>query len=62
MPEPGWFDRQLKSVSDEVRAWPDWMKRAAGLEGAPPSPAPRQGREQGAEERSSKRQEDDSST
>lgn len=32
MVQPGWFDRQSKSVSEEIKTWPEWMKRAAGLE------------------------------
>jgi hypothetical protein len=32
MVQPGWFERQSKSVSDEIKAWPDWMRQAAGLE------------------------------
>ena len=32
MVQPGWFERQSKSVSDEIKTWPEWMKLAAGLE------------------------------
>lgn len=29
---PGWFQRQSESVAEEVKQWPAWMRRAAGLE------------------------------
>ncbi len=31
--QPGWFERQSKSISEEVAAWPAYLRRAAGLEG-----------------------------
>lgn len=31
--QPGWFERQSQSVAEEADAWPDSMKRAAGLPG-----------------------------
>jgi hypothetical protein len=33
MVQPGWFDRQTKSISDEVREWPEKLKMAAGIDG-----------------------------
>lgn len=35
----GWLNRQFDQVSKNVSEWPDWMKRAAGLDeqvSAPP--------------------------
>lgn len=32
----GWFDRQTKAVNEEIRQWPAWMRRAAGIESHPP--------------------------
>jgi len=29
--KPGWLNRQFDEVSKTVEAWPDWMKRAAGV-------------------------------
>lgn len=29
--EPGWLERQLKKVSEDVELWPEWMKREAGF-------------------------------
>ena len=29
--KPGWLNRQFDEVSKTVAAWPDWMKRAAGV-------------------------------
>jgi hypothetical protein len=35
----GWLNRQFDQVSKNVNEWPDWMKRAAGLdEQAAPTP------------------------
>jgi hypothetical protein len=33
MPElkPGWLDRQMKEVRDDVATWPEWMRRAGGF-------------------------------
>ena len=28
----GWLNRQFDEVSKSVETWPDWMKRAAGIE------------------------------
>lgn len=28
----GWLNRQFDQVSKNVNEWPDWMKRAAGLD------------------------------
>ena len=38
----GWLNRQFDQVSKNVNDWPDWMKRAAGLdERVPPAPQPK---------------------
>jgi hypothetical protein len=29
--KPGWLNRQFDQVSKNVEAWPEWMKRAAGV-------------------------------
>jgi hypothetical protein len=29
--KPGWLNRQFDQVSKNVDAWPEWMKRAAGV-------------------------------
>jgi len=29
--KPGWLNRQFDEVSKNVEAWPEWMKRAAGV-------------------------------
>jgi hypothetical protein len=29
---PKWFEQAAKSVSEEVASWPDWKRRAAGLD------------------------------
>lgn len=40
--EPGWLERQLKSVEDEVASWPAWMRREAGISNdLPPNPEER---------------------
>lgn len=31
----GWLSRQFDHVSKNVNDWPDWMKRAAGLDEKP---------------------------
>lgn len=31
--------QQMKSISDEVRKWPEWMRVAAGIDGARPPTA-----------------------
>jgi len=36
---PKWFDQTVKSVGEEVASWPDWKRRAAGLD----TPEPRAG-------------------
>jgi hypothetical protein len=28
----GWLNRQFDQVSKNINEWPDWMKRAAGLD------------------------------
>lgn len=30
--KPGWLDRQLRRVSEDVKAWPGCMREAAGFE------------------------------
>ena len=32
MLKPGWLNRQFEKVEKDVRDWPDWMKREAGLD------------------------------
>ena len=27
----GWLDRQFSHVTNDVQAWPEWMKREAGF-------------------------------
>ncbi len=27
MPEPGWLDRQFKSIKESMETWPSWMKQ-----------------------------------
>lgn len=34
----GWLNRQFDQVSKNVNEWPDWMKRAAGLNEQVPAP------------------------
>ncbi len=34
MPPSGWLNRQLQTVSEDVKSWPVWMRREAGLEDA----------------------------
>ena len=34
----GWLNRQFDQVSKNVNEWPDWMKRAAGLDEQAPTP------------------------
>ncbi len=36
--KPGWLNRQFDQVSKNVDSWPEWMKRAAGVEESCPSP------------------------
>jgi hypothetical protein len=36
----GWLNRQFDQVSKNVSEWPDWMKRAAGLDEQVPSAPP----------------------
>lgn len=31
----GWLTRQLNHVTNDVQAWPEWMKRASGLHAQP---------------------------
>ena len=38
----GWLSRQFDQVSKNVNEWPDWMKRAAGVDDT--SSAPTQGK------------------
>jgi hypothetical protein len=33
----GWLNRQFDQVSKNVNEWPDWMKRAAGLDDHAPA-------------------------
>lgn len=28
----GWLEKQIESVEKKVNAWPDWLRRAAGVE------------------------------
>jgi len=35
----GWLNRQFDQVSKNVNEWPDWMKRAAGLDEQVSEPA-----------------------
>jgi hypothetical protein len=30
--KPGWLNRQFARVEEEVRQWPEWMRREAGFE------------------------------
>jgi hypothetical protein len=30
--EPGWLNRQLEKAREDVKNWPSWMRREAGLE------------------------------
>jgi hypothetical protein len=32
MLKPGWLNRQFEKVKNDVKDWPDWMKREAGLD------------------------------
>jgi hypothetical protein len=32
MVKPGWLEEQFKEVENEVKKWPHWMRREAGLE------------------------------
>ncbi len=32
MLKPGWLNRQFEKVENDVKNWPDWMKRETGLE------------------------------
>jgi hypothetical protein len=34
MSPSGWLNRQLERVSEDVKSWPLWMRREAGLEDA----------------------------
>jgi hypothetical protein len=29
---PGWLNRQFDKVEEDIKSWPTWMKREAGLE------------------------------
>jgi hypothetical protein len=29
--EPGWIERGFKSADEDIKKWPQWMKREAGL-------------------------------
>jgi hypothetical protein len=29
---PGWLERQFKIAADDVKEWPEWMRREAGLD------------------------------
>lgn len=31
MLKPGWLKRQLEKVEEDVKKWPAWMQREAGL-------------------------------
>lgn len=30
--QPGWLDRQFKKAAEDVKKWPDWMRKGVGLE------------------------------
>lgn len=32
MPRPGWIERQYRSALEDVKTWPKWMIREAGLQ------------------------------
>jgi len=32
MLRPGWLNRQFEKVKNDVKDWPDWMKREIGLD------------------------------
>ncbi len=32
MLKPGWLKRQFEKVEEDVKSWPTWMRREAGLE------------------------------
>lgn len=29
--EPGWIQRGFDSANEDIKKWPEWMKREAGL-------------------------------
>jgi len=33
MPESGWLNRQFKSIKEDSKSWPPWMKEAAQAQG-----------------------------
>ena len=45
MLKPGWLKRQFEKVEEDVKNWPPWMRREAGLEdqheAASEKPSPR---------------------
>lgn len=45
MLKPGWLKRQFEKVEEDVKNWPTWMRREAGLEdqheAATETPSPR---------------------
>ena len=32
MLKPGWLDRQFDRALEDIKSWPEWMRREAGLE------------------------------
>ncbi|HEY6329314.1 MAG TPA: hypothetical protein VI756_08250 [Blastocatellia bacterium] len=30
--KPGWLNRQLEKTKEDIKQWPEWMRREAGLE------------------------------
>ncbi len=37
MVKKGWLDRQIEQAQDEIKKWPEWMKREAGATPLSPS-------------------------
>lgn len=30
--QKGWLDKQFSKVAEEIKEWPDWMRREAGFQ------------------------------
>ena len=54
MPRPGWLDRQSQKVQEDVKSWPEWMRREAGLERGREAPAKNSNEAENAHKQESK--------
>ncbi len=38
MSKPGWLKAQIEDAKEEIRSWPQWLRRARGLESLDEAP------------------------